>query len=340
VNEWCARQLLPPPERLPSIVDVVRLAGWLQSAGGTGPYLSLRARLPGVTRQQVDEVLFRRFEVVEVPSVRDSTMLVPRDDVALALAAGRRGFADRLKKVEKLGVTRKELDTLSERVMKTIGDGVRSVDQLRHDIPPKLIRDLGEGGKQIALTSTLAVALRMLQIDGRLTRIPEDHRLDGTLHFYRASPLTIGAPPADLDRALAERFVAWAAPATVEHFAWWAGIGKRVAKAALESIDVPPIDAIEKNFVALIPFRDNLLNLHHNPLHHNAIVIDGAIAGEWEYDRDAESIVWRCHDKPPRELAAAVRATEEFIREQLGDHRFYALDHMSIRAKRIDELRG
>src|SRR6266513_294080 len=53
-GEWLARQLLPPASAL-SIHDVVARAGWLHTAGGTGPYLSLLARIPGLKRQQVDE---------------------------------------------------------------------------------------------------------------------------------------------------------------------------------------------------------------------------------------------------------------------------------------------
>jgi hypothetical protein len=315
----------------------------MHSAGGTGPYLSLKARLPGLRRQEVDDVVFRRLELFEVPCVRSSTMLVPRADLAVALAAGRRAFVEWEKKLAKLGVARKELETLAARVVTALGGGTLSADQLRRDVPSKLIRDLGDAGKQLGFATTLPVALRLLQLDGRVIRLAQERRLDGKLHFYRAAESDAGPPPADLDRALAERFVTWSGSTHVDDFAWWAGIGKRVAKAALEGLEAgTPTAALATDGVALLPFRDNHFALRHGTTpepHHNTIVAGGALAGLWEYDREGECVVWRCEGKPPRGLEAAIAATEEFIREELGDHRFYAVDHPAARAKRIAELR-
>src|SRR5689334_16266825 len=128
-DEWLARQF--PGERL-SIGEIVSRTGWMHSAGGTGPYLSLKARKPGLTRQQVDDAVYRRFEVVEVPAVRDSMMLVPREDIGLALAAARRSFAERIRKLP-------NVDVLAGRIVKTLGNGVLSADALRDALPSKLI---------------------------------------------------------------------------------------------------------------------------------------------------------------------------------------------------------
>jgi hypothetical protein len=74
---WFERQLLPPRHGL-SIADVVTKAGWIPSAGGTGPYLSFRSRIPNATRQDVDDTVVDRMELLELPSVRDTASLVPR----------------------------------------------------------------------------------------------------------------------------------------------------------------------------------------------------------------------------------------------------------------------
>ncbi|HKO02344.1 MAG TPA: crosslink repair DNA glycosylase YcaQ family protein, partial [Thermoanaerobaculia bacterium] len=156
-DEWLARQF--PGGKL-SVADIVRRTGWIHTAGGTGPYLSLKARHHGLTRQHIDYIVYRDFEVVEVPSVRESTMLVPPEDVVLALAVGRRALDARLKKI---AVDRKEIDALADRIVNTIGDGVRSPDALRSEIPPRYIRDLGDAGKKLGFASTLPIALRLLQ---------------------------------------------------------------------------------------------------------------------------------------------------------------------------------
>jgi len=338
-DEWLARQLLPPRDDV-DVAAVVAQAGWIHTAGGTGPYLALAARIRSLHRQDVDQCVFRRFEVVEVPAVRDSTMLVPRADVSVALAAGRRSYDERLKLfAKKCEVTRDELERLGERLLKSIGDGIRSVDQLRAELPPRALRDLGAEGKTLGAATTLPLALRLLQVDGRVLRIPEDHRLDGKLHFYRKWPDSIPLHAVDdLDAELAARFLTWAAPATVDDFATFAGIGKRAAASSWNAGFRPAPPVRKSNEVLLLPFRDNLFHLHRasdESPHYNTIVSGAKLRGIWEYDRDAERIVWRCFETVPRGIEAAIAATGQFIRDELGDHRFYALDSARNRAERI-----
>jgi hypothetical protein len=369
-TEWLRRQLLPPC-RGATVVDVLRSGGWINTAGGTGPYVAFKARIPAFRRQAADRAAFVEFNAVEVPSVRDSMMLVPAEDAALALAAGRRAFAAR---VAKLDVDERETGVLVKRIDAVLAGGaVRSVDGLRHDIPSKLIRELGDAGKQLGFQTTLPLALRRLQVEGRIMRIGEERRLDGKRHVYRAWPkeVPLQAVPDDLDVALAERFLAWAAPATADEFAWWAGIGKRAAKTAMAACGstVPEAPHRETTGAAsqplFLPFRDNYFQLHRSllpfvddprgielldmqnkraplerleSLHHNAIVIDGELRGIWEYDPDAGKVVWRTFRKEHGvEPVAAI--LEAFIRDELGDHKFYALDHARARGPRITFVR-
>jgi len=66
----------------------------------------------------------------------------------------------------------------------------------------------------------------------------------------------------------------------------------------------------------------------------------GRLVGSWEYDTVTESIVWMAFIQKNRDLEAAVRRTEEFVRAQLGDVRLGALDSPKSRAPRIQALRG
>jgi hypothetical protein len=351
-DEWLARQF---PSGTLSVREIVSRTGWMHSAGGTGPYLALRARNPSLTRQQVDDAVYRRLEVVEVPSVRDSMMLVPREDIGLALAAGRRSFAERIRGLP-------NVDPLADRIVKTLGDGVRSADALRDELPPKLITDLGEAGKKIGFTSTLPIALRLLQVQGRVLRLAEDFRLDAKRYFYKRwlDSLPVGDTPKDIDAALAVRFLSWAAPATPNDFAFWAGLNKTAARKVLG--EAPPRPAATKKGVMLLPYRDNYFALHRDltafakgimlldmsnkpapiekltSLHHNAIVAGGELRGIWEYDPAEETIIWKTFRKTPG-VEAAVKETEEFIREELGDHKYYALDHARTRDLRLAFIR-
>ncbi|HLJ74902.1 MAG TPA: crosslink repair DNA glycosylase YcaQ family protein [Thermoanaerobaculia bacterium] len=322
-----------------SVADVIRGIGWMHSAGGTGPYLSLRARMQSLTRQHVDYSVYRDFDVVEVLAVRESMMLVPREDIGVALAAGRRSTIARF---SKLPIDAEDLDALADRIVKTIGDGARTADQLRSAIPSKLIVDLGDEGKRAGFGSTLPVALRLLQSQGRVIRIGEDFRLDAKRYLYRRWPksIPIGDEPRDPDTALAERFVRWT-PANVDDFAFFAGIGKTAAKKALAA--APAVAALPElpRGIVLLPFRDPYFELRRDSdgakQHHNTIVCDGELCGVWEFDAKPQKIVWKTTRKI-RGVESAVAATEEFIRDELGDHKFYPFDHGKTREARLASL--
>lgn len=364
IPQWMERQLLPPRAGV-TIAEVVERGGWIPSAGGTGPYLAIRARIPSITRQDVDDTVFERMELLELPGVRDTAFLVPCADAGLALAAGRRTLAERLRK---LPVDLRTIESLGAKILKAIGDGVFTTDQLRRALPPNSIEDLGEPGKRLGITSTLTAALKLLQAEGRVLRTNAERRLDGKTHLYRRWPKEIDTtPPPDLDRALAARFLSWSAPATIDDFAWWAGIGKRAAKEAMgplraDDAALPPRrrdDAI----LLLLPFRDNLFGLHRGlepfvddddaevmdtggraipaseaeMLHHNAIVADGVLRGIWEFN--GQRIVAKVFGKASRGLGAAIADMETFIREHLGDHAYYAFDSGAKRSRRVEFVR-
>jgi hypothetical protein len=356
------RQLLPPRSGT-SIVDVVDRGGWIPSAGGTGPYLAFRARIPSITRQDVDDALFKRMDVLELPAVRDTAFLVPRADAGIALAAGRRSLDERLRK---LPVERRVIEALAKKVVKAIGGSVFTSDQLRRELPPSAIEDLGDAGKALGITSTLTAALKLLHAEGRVLRMTSEGKLDGRTHLYRIWPDEIDiTPPDNLDRALAQRYLTWAAPASIDDFAWWAGIGKRAAKEAIGPLrieDVRTQPSRRDDDIVLLPFRDNLFGLHRGlepfvedddaevmdtggkavpakdaqMLHHNAIVVGGVLRGIWEFD--GERIVTKVFGRPPRGLDEAIAKMEQFIIEQLGDHKYYAFDSGATRARRVGFL--
>jgi hypothetical protein len=312
-DEWLARQLLPPRRKL-SVAEVVRDAGWIHTAGGTGVDLSLHAR---TSQRNLDDVF-------ELPAVRESMMLVHRDDVSLALAAGRRALFDRFRKVE---VDTGDIDRTADRIAQLLGEETMSIDQIRGKVPS---RSLGEAGRQLGLTSTLVVALRVAQLNGLIVRAGENR--------YRRAPFEIRAVE-NIDRELAKRFVEWASPTNAGEFSAWAGIGKRAAKSAMDGLNVAPPPPAATN-IFFLPFRDNYTGFHRlEPTHHHTIVVDGEVAGWFEFD--GERLVWRMKSgKRPRDVARVAEEVETFIREELGDLRHYAADNEKNRAARLAFVRG
>jgi hypothetical protein len=71
----------------------------------------------------------------------------------------------------------------------------------------------------------------------------------------------------------------------------------------------------------------------------HAILDRGRLVGLWEFDPEAGAIVWASFGAKDKALDAAVRDTEAFVRDQLGDARSFSLDSPKSRASRLKSLR-
>jgi hypothetical protein len=65
----------------------------------------------------------------------------------------------------------------------------------------------------------------------------------------------------------------------------------------------------------------------------------GRLIGLWEYDTESQSIAWASFIPKNKDLAKAVEAMEQFVREQLGDARSFSLDSPQSRKPRVEALR-
>jgi hypothetical protein len=74
-------------------------------------------------------------------------------------------------------------------------------------------------------------------------------------------------------------------------------------------------------------------------LHSHTIFDRGRLVGLWEFDPEADSMVWASFIPKNKDLEKAVARTEEFVRGQLGDARGYSLDSVKSRAPRLAALR-
>src|SRR5262249_53121959 len=152
---------------------------------GVDAYLAVRARAPKMTRADL-EALVEASRVQVIPAVRGCIYLVPRAHVALAL----RFAEDMVKKrnereLEKVGVTAKEIAEAGKAIVKAIGRAAMTADALRKALPAGAVRSLGEVGKKVGISSTLPVALRELEFQGKIERALEGGRLDTERYAWR-----------------------------------------------------------------------------------------------------------------------------------------------------------
>ncbi|MFD9123726.1 DNA glycosylase AlkZ-like family protein [Kitasatospora sp. NPDC059571] len=230
---WAHRQWLDGTRAGASPAEVLAAAGWARSVGGAAPYLGLFARA-GLGRAEVDAAV-AALEVHELPSARGCTYVLPAADFALGLAAGASVPEGEIASAAKhLDVTRDEVEKLCLAVTELLSeDGPMDPAAIRGAAGPA-VRSLGEAGRKRGVSTTLPLALGLLQARGSIRRVPVNGRLDQQRYGYVRWDQPVRGSAAEL----AERYLSWAAPASVQHLRWFTGFTAATAKAALAPLDL------------------------------------------------------------------------------------------------------
>lgn len=207
--------------------------GWARSVGGAAPYLGLFARA-GLDRSAVDRAV-AALDVHELPSARGCTYVLPASDFALGLAAGAAAPEGEIASAEKhLGVSRDEVENLCLSVSQVLSSDSPLDPAAIREAVGGAARSLGEAGKKRGLSTTLPLALGLLQARGLIRRVPVNGRLDQQRYGY----LSWDQPVKGTAVGLAERYFSWAAPASIRHFRWFSGFTAATAKAATAPLDL------------------------------------------------------------------------------------------------------
>ena len=371
---WSHRQGLDGGMVGKSPAEILQATGWLRGLGGVGPYLALFARA-GISREAADEAV-AKLQIHELPAARGCTYVVPASDFALALKAGEPFEANEMKVAAKLGVTGKEIAKLCDVVVKALARGPLEPEEIR-EATGKASRSLGEEGKKKGLSTTLPLAIGILQASGEIRRVSTSGRFDQQRYRYalwRPNPLeksTLTAEQVNLE--LARRYFNWIGPATIDEFQWFSALSAKACKAAMEPLKLTsfevdrfmPVEQREEfeSFkipkqaqYVLVSYIDGITLLRRDlkslsdeagvkaigglkDLQSHAIFDRGRLVGLWEFDPETNEIVWAPFIPKNKDLEKAVARTEEFIRTQLGDARGFSLDSPKSRAPRIAALR-
>ncbi len=245
---WAHRQGLDGSLLGASAADVLERSGWMRSIGGSAPYLGLFARAR-LDRETVDADV-ARLAIHELPSARGCTYVLPAADFELGLTVGAGAPAGELAAAEKyLGVTQAEIEQLCVTVADLLEASAEPLDPaaIKSAAGPA-VRNLGEAGRKRGTTTTLPLALGLLQVRGDIRRVPANGRLDQQRYGYvRWTPSPRGQL-SDMDTAqtgLARRYFSWAAPASLKHFRWFSGFTAANAKKAVESLELVPLDGTD-----------------------------------------------------------------------------------------------
>jgi hypothetical protein len=111
--------------------------------------------------------------------------------------------------------------------------------------------------------------------------------------------------------------------------------------ALVSSLDA--INALRRNFASLLAPEDAHRAVGRKglvaDLPDHAILDRGRVVGFWAFDPGEGSIAWMSFRPADDALREAVRKTEAFVRDELGDARSFSLDSPQSRIPRIEALR-
>ena len=276
-----------------NLIQTLEHTGFVRTLGGVDGYLAMFCRVAGLKRADVDNALLKG-EAKVIPAARGCMYVVPQSQVPLTLTvADLVSRAARDREQTKAGIEQSEVDAICQGVVELLGaKGPMTTDALRRALPEGLVRSLGPAGKKLGVSSPLPGAIRRLEFEGKVERLPRDARLDNEHYQWRIPPKNVfqgASVPSEKEAAFAQfasLYFRAAGLATVSDFAGWAGLSKRdataaIGRAALVPVSIEGLDdlayapeanlaglkkkAPEATAVSFLAFEDNIVALHGGP---------------------------------------------------------------------------
>jgi hypothetical protein len=171
-------------------------------------------------------------------------MLVPRAEAGLALGlsvhlGGRQAARTR----EKLGLSDEDLAHLCTQIHAVLMAAPGTSAEVRKRLPEGAIRSFGAAGKKFGVSSSLPMALRYLESKGHVCGRPQEG-LDGQRYLWTLEddPVHVETDLLTMVGAVARRYWAHAGPASVNDFAAWSGLGKRVCKTGVADLGLKTLN--------------------------------------------------------------------------------------------------
>jgi hypothetical protein len=250
----------------------------LPTAGSTGIYLSMRARLPGISRDAIDRAAIDGVDVVEVPGAHATPpVLVPRDEMAIALRLHWASYARHAAPLFASGrYSETALREIASQACAALDEGPLTTSEIRASVTHP---DAGE---------LLTGALIDLAVRGVIRRYPADGRLDSSKYSYELRhpddrpDLDTEGDEAAIALKATRLFVQRHGPAAVDEIADWAALTKNSVRKALAALRAESIkidgwtDAAwllpedirawksfeaEDDRVVLLPYRDPFVSV-------------------------------------------------------------------------------
>ena len=220
-------------------------------------YLSLHARVDGLTVADVDRALYEERSLVKQLAMRRTLFVLPRDLLPAALGSASRRVAAQLrprlaKEVERGGLTDDGaawVDAACAAVLAHLADGAElSAQTIREQVPELTGRiDLAVGKAYGANVTVAPRILTQLGVEGHLVRGRNAGHWRVSRPQWTLMGPWLGEPvvPAKADEGWAELVRRWLAtfgPGTEDDLVWWLGATKAVVRPALAAVGAVEVD--------------------------------------------------------------------------------------------------
>lgn len=355
------------------VAECLVQTGWARTVGGSNPYLHIWART-GHTREEVDAA-FAQGEVMELPSARGCTYLVPAAHAGLALAIGR-GFSDAAQirtAKNKLAVSDDDIQRYCDVVLEALAGGPMTPAAMKDALGDRVV-NFGEAGKKVGITTSLALALNPLRSQGRVRNVPTNGRLDNERYEY---VLWNDAPvaPENADVELARLYWQWNDAATLDEFRWFSGFGAGRAKQSMAGLELVECEgglnlaSRGEHDPGLAATRavghiDNLFHLRRTLAEHltpaaakhpvwealppgmlgnlpgQGWVREGMLIGVWDFDVVRGEVVSLIFEDAPADFEKERERLQAYVAGQLGEVRCHSLDGVKNQQKRVAAMRS
>jgi hypothetical protein len=193
--------------------------------------------------EDLNRLVFAERKLVQLETLRGCTMLVPREQAAVALRIRSRTFTELAKQArQQITFSDADMEKLKTAILKTLAGGTQSMEELLKGVPRPLVREFEPELKRIGFTNSLSLAVNLLKEEGRIIKIQSRRRLDATDYSYiLLSDLLPDVDPFAMRNEeacmrLAKLYFRAEAPARVRDFAWWAGINVTEAMKGVEEL--------------------------------------------------------------------------------------------------------
>lgn len=246
------RHALAPAYAATGAVEATRAMTVLHATEPATVYLSLRARVPGLTIADVDHLLYDDRALVKQLAMRRTLFVFPRDLLPAAWGSASRRVAGQLgarlaKEAEQGGLTDDGaawLQAARHAVIERLAGGEElGAQQLREELPQLAGRVELAAGKAYGGAFPIAPrVLTQLGVEGLIVRGRNDSHWRVSRPRWVAMSHWLGGEPADpwAERAgyaeLARRWLRSFGPGTADDLQWWLGSTKGAVAAALADV--------------------------------------------------------------------------------------------------------